>query len=116
MNFREGSFVTKGSLLYVIDRQPLQASLSAARAEQATAEARLEKTNNDVARYRPLAAKQSNTRGALRTWFSYVLLVKSCVTDTKWAESSQRKLSVPTFGPSRSSSASGTNAGASSWS
>jgi len=59
MNFREGSFVTKGSLLYVIDRQPLQASLSAARADQATAEARLEKTNNDVARYRPLAAKQA---------------------------------------------------------
>ena len=59
MNFREGSFVTKGSLLYVIDRQPLQASLSAARAEQATAEARLEKTNNDVKRYTPLAAKQA---------------------------------------------------------
>jgi len=59
MNFREGSFVTKGSLLYVIDRQPLQASFSAARADQATAEARLEKANNDVARYRPLAAKQA---------------------------------------------------------
>jgi membrane fusion protein (multidrug efflux system) len=59
MNFREGSFVRKGELLYVIDRQPLQATLAAARAEQATAEARLEKTNNDVARYRPLAAKQA---------------------------------------------------------
>jgi membrane fusion protein (multidrug efflux system) len=59
MNFREGSFVRKGELLYVIDRQPLQATLAAARAEQATAEARFEKANNDVARYRPLAAKQA---------------------------------------------------------
>ena len=59
MNFREGSFVPKGALLYQIDRQPLEAILAQARAEQATAEARLEKTNNDVARYRPLAAKQA---------------------------------------------------------
>jgi membrane fusion protein, multidrug efflux system len=59
MAFREGSFVRKGALLYEIDRQPLQASLAAAQAEQATAEARLEKANNDVARYRPLAAKQA---------------------------------------------------------
>jgi membrane fusion protein (multidrug efflux system) len=59
MNYREGSFVPKGALLYQIDRQPLEAILAEARAEQATAEARLEKTNNDVNRYRPLAAKQA---------------------------------------------------------
>jgi membrane fusion protein (multidrug efflux system) len=59
MNFREGSFVQKGQLLYEIDRKPLEATLAAARAEQATNQARLEKTNNDVARYKPLAAKQA---------------------------------------------------------
>jgi membrane fusion protein (multidrug efflux system) len=59
MNFREGSFVKKGALLYEIDRRPLEATLAAARAEQATAAARLDKANNDVARYRPLAAKQA---------------------------------------------------------
>src|SRR5262249_30224654 len=59
VNFREGSFVRKGQLLYQIDPKPLAATLAAAKADLATARARLEKTNNDVARYRPLAAKQA---------------------------------------------------------
>jgi membrane fusion protein (multidrug efflux system) len=66
MNFREGSFVRAGTVLYRIDRKPLEAVVAAAKADQATAEAelgtaeaRLAKTNNDVARYTPLAAKQA---------------------------------------------------------
>ena len=59
MAFQEGSIVRKGDLLYEIDRQPLEAILAQARADQATAEARLAKANNDVARYRPLVAKQA---------------------------------------------------------
>jgi membrane fusion protein (multidrug efflux system) len=59
MNFQEGSFVAKGTVLYKIDRKPLEATLAAAKADQATAEARLAKTNNDVKRYTPLAAKQA---------------------------------------------------------
>jgi membrane fusion protein, multidrug efflux system len=59
MNFQEGSFVRQGQLLYTIDRKPLEAIQSQARADQATAEARLAKANNDVARYTPLAAKQA---------------------------------------------------------
>ncbi len=59
MNFREGSFVDRGALLYEIDRKPLEAILAQARADQATAEAVLAKANNDVARYTPLVAKQA---------------------------------------------------------
>lgn len=59
VNFREGSLVRKGDLLYEIDRKPLEAILAAAKAELATSEARLEKAKNDVARYTPLAAKQA---------------------------------------------------------
>src|SRR6186713_135114 len=59
VNFREGSFVRKGELLYTIDPKPLQATLSQAKADQATAEARLAKANNDVARYKPLVTKQA---------------------------------------------------------
>jgi membrane fusion protein, multidrug efflux system len=59
MDFREGSFVRKGQLLYTIDRKPLEAIQAAAKADQATAEARLAKADNDVKRYRPLAAKQA---------------------------------------------------------
>ena len=59
MAFQEGSLVRKGDLLYEIDRLPLQAILAEARANQATAEAQLAKANNDVARYKPLVAKQA---------------------------------------------------------
>jgi membrane fusion protein (multidrug efflux system) len=57
--FTEGSFVRKGDLLYEIDPLPLQAALAAAKANLATAQARLEKANTDVARLQPLAEKQA---------------------------------------------------------
>src|SRR5262245_18398221 len=59
MNFREGSFVNQGALLYTIDRKPLEAILAAAKADAKTAEARLAKADNDVKRYTPLVAKQA---------------------------------------------------------
>lgn len=59
MNFREGSFVERGQLLYQIDRKPLEATLAQAKADQATAQARLAKANNDVNRYTPLVKKQA---------------------------------------------------------
>jgi len=59
INFTEGSFVRKGQLLYKIDPQPFEAALAQAQANLATAQAHLEKTNNDVARYRPLAQQQA---------------------------------------------------------
>ena len=65
MNFREGSFVKKGQLLYVIDPQPFEAALAQAKADQATAQARLEKATNDVNRYTPLVAKQAVSRQEL---------------------------------------------------
>ncbi|MGZ8490319.1 MAG: efflux RND transporter periplasmic adaptor subunit [Candidatus Binatia bacterium] len=59
VNFTEGSFVKKGQLLYKIDPQQLEAALSQAQANMATAQARLDKTNNDVARYKPLAEQKA---------------------------------------------------------
>jgi membrane fusion protein (multidrug efflux system) len=59
MDFQEGSFVQKGALLYVIDPKELQAALAQAKADQATAQARLEKATNDVNRYTPLVVKQA---------------------------------------------------------
>lgn len=63
--FAEGSFVRKGDLLYQVDPKPLEAILAAARADLATAQARLEKCRNDVARYRPLVEKQAVSRQEL---------------------------------------------------
>jgi len=57
--FTEGSFVRKGELLYQIDPKPLEAALANAKANLATAQARLEKTNTDVARLTPLAKQQA---------------------------------------------------------
>jgi membrane fusion protein (multidrug efflux system) len=59
VNFQEGSFVKKGALLYQIDPKPLEATLAAAKADVATAQANLEKATNDVNRYTPLVAKQA---------------------------------------------------------
>jgi membrane fusion protein (multidrug efflux system) len=65
MKFQEGSFVRAGAVLYQIDRKPLEAVVDAAVADKATAEARLTKTTNDVARYQPLVAKQAVSRQEL---------------------------------------------------
>jgi membrane fusion protein (multidrug efflux system) len=65
VKFTEGAFVAKGTPLYQIDPKPLQAALANAKADLATAEARLGRTNNDVARYRPLAEQQAISRQEL---------------------------------------------------
>jgi membrane fusion protein (multidrug efflux system) len=57
--FTEGTLVKKGQLLYQIDPKDLQAALANAKANLATWQSRLEKTNNDVKRYTPLAKQQA---------------------------------------------------------
>lgn len=59
INFIEGTFVRKDQLLYRIDPQPFEAALAEAKANLATAHARLDKTKNDVARLTPLAKQQA---------------------------------------------------------
>jgi membrane fusion protein (multidrug efflux system) len=59
VHFTEGSFVRKGAPLYEIDPLPLEAALANAKANLATAQARFEKTNNDVNRLTPLAKQQA---------------------------------------------------------
>lgn len=57
-NYREGSIVHKGDVLFEIDPRPLDAALQQAKGQQAQAEAQLGKTALDVQRDTPLA-KQS---------------------------------------------------------
>ncbi len=59
VHFQEGTAVRVGAPLYDIDRKPLEAIVAQAKADQATAEARLAKAENDVARYTPLVARQA---------------------------------------------------------
>jgi membrane fusion protein (multidrug efflux system) len=54
-----GSLVTKGQLLFEIDRRPFEAALDQAKAGVARAESMVTKASNDVQRDTPLAAQQA---------------------------------------------------------
>ncbi|HEV8711294.1 MAG TPA: efflux RND transporter periplasmic adaptor subunit [Candidatus Binatia bacterium] len=54
-DYREGTFVKAGDLLFTIDPRPYQAALDQAKGDLARAEANLGKTQLDVGRYTPLA-------------------------------------------------------------
>jgi len=55
MDFREGTFVNKGDLLYTIDPQPYMARLVEAQSQLAASQTRLAKAESDLARIKPLA-------------------------------------------------------------
>jgi membrane fusion protein (multidrug efflux system) len=59
MNFKEGTFVKKGQVLYTIDSRPFRASLAQAQASTAQAQADLVRKQQDVKRYEPLVAKNA---------------------------------------------------------
>jgi membrane fusion protein (multidrug efflux system) len=56
VNFREGTFVRKGDLLYTIDPRNLEATLASAKGQLAQRRADLARARQDVARYKPLVA------------------------------------------------------------
>src|SRR6478752_4082789 len=55
VNFKEGSFVTKGQLLYTIDPLPYKAKLNQAEGNAAESQALLSKTKSDLDMITPLA-------------------------------------------------------------
>ena len=63
--YREGAFVRKGDLLFEIDRRPLEAALSQAKARLAEAKAQLAKSERDLARDRPLAEQHAIAQSQL---------------------------------------------------
>jgi membrane fusion protein (multidrug efflux system) len=58
-SYEEGSLVHTGDLMFVIDPRPYQSALDQAKGELGRAEAATTKTQQDVARYTPLAAQQA---------------------------------------------------------
>ena len=58
-DYKEGSFVHKGEVLFEIDPRPFQATLDRAKADLAQAEAQLGKSRIDVERDTPLAEKKA---------------------------------------------------------
>jgi membrane fusion protein (multidrug efflux system) len=62
VDFKEGSMVARGQLLYRIDPRPFQASVAQAKGVVAEAEAGLARAQQDVSRYEPLVAKNAISR------------------------------------------------------
>ena len=58
-NYREGTFVHKGDLLFEVDPRPFEAALQQTKGQLAQAEAQLGKTKLDVARDTPLARESA---------------------------------------------------------
>jgi len=58
-NYKEGSFVRKGQIIFQIDPRPFQALLDQAHAQLAQAQAQLGKTEMDVGRDTPLARERA---------------------------------------------------------
>ncbi|QGZ56807.1 efflux RND transporter periplasmic adaptor subunit [Paraburkholderia acidiphila] len=57
--YTEGSLVHAGDVMFVMDRKPFEATLAAANAELAQQKARLQTAEANLARVRPLAAKNA---------------------------------------------------------
>jgi len=64
-NYKEGTVVHKGQVLFEIDPRPFQAVLDRARGDLAQAEAQLSKSNIDVERDTPLVAQKAVPREKL---------------------------------------------------
>src|SRR5215469_8302510 len=64
-NYKEGSVVRKGQVLFEIDPRPFQAALDRAKGEHAQAEAALSKSTLDVDRDTPLVAQKAVPREKL---------------------------------------------------
>jgi membrane fusion protein (multidrug efflux system) len=62
VDFKEGSPVRKGQLLYTIDPRPFDAALAQAKGKLAETEAQLARAKQDVVRYEPLVAKNAISR------------------------------------------------------
>jgi membrane fusion protein, multidrug efflux system len=64
-DYKEGSFVRQGDLLFEIDPRQFRAQLEQAQANLEQANANLAKTEHDVARYEPLAAQKAMSQQEL---------------------------------------------------
>src|SRR5262249_14247435 len=68
VSFQDGQMVKKGDLLFEIDPKPYQASLDAAEAQKAGAEAALELAQKEYARTARLVRSQAASREELDVW------------------------------------------------
>jgi membrane fusion protein (multidrug efflux system) len=83
VDFKEGSMIEKGQLLYTIDKRPFEAAVAQAKAAVAEAQAQLARTHQDVARYEPLVAKNAISREEYDTAVALEKAASATVDATK---------------------------------
>ena len=84
-DYKEGTFVRKGEVLFEIDPRPFQATLDHAKADLAQAEAQLGKTRIDVDRDTPLAEKRAIPKEKLDNEIQAKLAAEAAVAAGKAA-------------------------------
>ena len=82
-NYKEGSVVSRGDVLFEIDPRPFRAALNQVRAQLAQAEAQLEKAALDVERDTPLARERAIARSQLDTEIQAQIAAKAVVEAAK---------------------------------
>jgi RND family efflux transporter MFP subunit len=92
-NYTEGTMVRTGDRLFVIDPRPYQAALDQAKGELGRADAALTKTQQDVARYTPLAAEGAISQQELDNAIQANRAAKSAV-DSARANAEKAKLDL----------------------
>lgn len=93
LNYKEGSPVRKGEVLFVIDPRPFQAALDQAKAQLAQAEAQLGKATLDVERDTPLAEARAIAQSQLDNDIQAKLGAKALVASAK-AQVEQAQLNL----------------------
>lgn len=83
VDYKEGTAVKKGQLLYTLDARPFESRLLTAKASQAEAEAQLARAHQDVVRYEPLVAKNAISRQEYETAVSLEKAAAAVVEATK---------------------------------
>lgn len=91
VDFKEGTQIKKGDLLYTLDPRPFEASLAGAKGALAEAEAQHARTKNDVARYEPLVKKNAISREQYDT---AVALEKAAAAAVESAQAVVRRAEV----------------------
>jgi membrane fusion protein (multidrug efflux system) len=84
-DYKEGTPMKKGDLLFQIDPRPFQAALNQARGQLAQAEAQCDKTELDVERYTPLAKEKAISQEELVDAEHASLVAKAVVASAKAA-------------------------------
>jgi membrane fusion protein (multidrug efflux system) len=91
--YAEGSFVRQGELMFEIDARQVQAAVQQAQGDLAEAEAQLSKAQQDVNRFRPLAAQKAVSQQELDNALAAEAAAKA-VVEAKEAALHQARLNL----------------------